>query len=106
MKEYRNGKGVKEHYTSLEEMAKAWNIKTSKKNRNAEELKAKQEKFLGKCRACGELLTYVSGSNVVCCKNPKCKGINISQKGEEPRYIPVSRTLDEKGMSIAMNLFE
>ena len=107
MKEFRNGKGVTEHYSSLEEMAKAWNIKpANKRTKNEEELKAQQEKFLGKCRSCGQLLSFVKGSNVVCCKNEKCRGINISKKGEEPRYIPVTRTLDEKGIRIAEALFE
>lgn len=70
--------------------------KPKKQNENS------KEKFAGKCKICGSLLSFVEGTNVMVCKNPQCKGLKT--KGEE-NNLPSFRFLDTKGMQIANNLF-
>lgn len=110
MKEFRKAKGVTERYTSLGELRKAFGLKKPKKRTNDEaKLKAQQEKFVGKCKACGELLSWIEGTNSLACKNPVCKGIKMTSKNEDGTekvwYIPVTRILDTEGMEIAERLF-
>lgn len=111
MREFRKGKGVTEHYTSLEELRAAWNLKpVVKRTKDEEKLKMQQEKFLGTCKVCKQPMTLISGSNVLCCQNPECNGIKMKGKNEDGSekiwYIPVSRILDEQGLEISMNLFD
>ncbi len=82
----------------------------NKKNTNREEQREKsRRKFAGTCRVCGSVLSYISGTNVMVCKNPSCKGIVKKRRnGDEEtvtEVLPVFRCLDEKGMEIASNLF-
>lgn len=107
MKEFRKGKGVTEHYTSLEELREAWNCKplTKKRPKKTDELEAAREKFLGSCPVCKSPMKYVSSDYSVC-SNELCKGKNIAKKGEEPRYVTVIREFDERGKIIAQNLFD
>lgn len=111
MKEFRMSKGVTEHYTSLEELRTNYGLKPIKKKTNDEEkLKAQQNKFVGKCRVCGQNLSWIEGTNTLACQNPACKGVRMSSKNEEDGtekvwYIPVTRILNDQGMEIAMNLF-
>ena len=79
MSNYRMSKGTTEHFTSLEEMRTAWGMKpVTKKTSDKKKLKEQQERFLSKhkCKACGTPMTYIHG-NVMACKNPECKGIEI-----------------------------
>lgn len=80
-------------------------LSTSKEKTVNEE---SRNKFLGKCRICGETMTYVGG-NVVLCKNEKCKGIKRTKKDKEGNdivfYDSVFRLLDDKGVEIAEKLF-
>ena len=110
MKEFRKAKGVTQRYTSLEELRKAWNCKpVVRRTNDKEKLKAQQEKFVGKCKVCGELLSWIEGTNSLACKNPDCKGIKMTSKNddgtEKAWFIPVTRTLDTEGMEIAERLF-
>lgn len=112
MKEFRLGKNTKEHYTSIEEMAKAWGCKPiTKKTKDEKKLKEQQEKFCArhKCRACGQPMTWVGGS-MMTCKNENCKGIKIEEKDAEgniirTEYLVPYDLLDEKGTEIAANIF-
>lgn len=109
-KNLRLSKNTTAHYSSFEEVAKAFGCKPLKKRTDdAEKLKNQQEKFVGKCRVCGQNLTYIDGTNVLACTNTSCKGIKRTYKNEDGtenvRYIPVTRIVDEVGMEIAMNLF-
>jgi hypothetical protein len=97
-------------YNSFEEAAKAWGCRpVKKKTDDAEKLQKQQEKFVGKCRVCGQNLTYVYGTNILACTNETCKGVKMTGKNEDGTeriyYIPVTRILDDVGMDIAMNLF-
>ena len=107
MKNFRMGHNVTEHYSSLEEMGKAWGCKAITKKRPKDEvaLKEAREKFLGVCPVCKSPMKYVSSDYSVC-GNVQCKGRNISKKDEEPRYITVIREFDDIGKTIAMNLFD
>lgn len=110
MSAFRMAKGVTERYTSLEDLRKGFGLKpVRKKTTDANKLKDQQERFVGKCKVCGEKLTWVEGTNVLACKNENCKGIrmsSINEDGEEKVwYIPVVRRLDEDGLRIAERLF-
>ena len=78
------GRNTTEHYSSLEELGNAWGCKPKKKDEK--EIKKKQEKFLShkdnKCKACGESMTWIGGSMMVC-MNEKCKGIKVEKKDSE-----------------------
>lgn len=107
MREFRKGKNVTEHYSSLKELGKAWgcNPVEKKRTKDKEKLEAQREKFLGTCPICKSLNKFVSPQYVVC-SNVDCKGKNIAPKGEEPKYVLSMRELDAKGIEIAENLFD
>lgn len=110
MREFRKSKDVAERYTSLEDLRAGFGLKPVKKRTNDEnKLKLQKEKFVGKCKTCGENLSWIEGSNVLACKNEKCKGIKMTSQNEDGTekvwYIPVFRRLDEEGMCIAERLF-
>ena len=109
-KELRLSKDTTAHYSSFEEVAKVFGCKPVQKRTNdMDKLQKQQEKFVGKCKVCGQNLTYLYGTNILACKNAECKGIKMTSKDEDGAekiwYIPVTRTVDEKGREIAMNLF-
>ena len=111
MREFRKAKGVTEHYTSLEELRAGFGLKpVVRRTKDENKLKAQQEKFLGTCKVCKQPMTLISGSNVLACQNPECKGIKMTgtneDRSEKVWYVPVSKVLDEKGFQIAMNLFD
>ena len=110
MRELRLSKNTTAQYNSFEEVAKAWGCKpVKKKTDNVEKLQKQQERFVGKCKVCGENLTYIYGTNVLACTNDKCQGVKMTAKNEDGTeriwYIPVTRMVDDIGMEIAMNLF-
>lgn len=111
MSNYRMSKGTTEHFTSLEEMRTAWGMKpVTKKTSDKKKLKEQQERFLSKhkCKACGTPMIYIHG-NVMACKNPECKGIEIKRKDKDGNemvsYINSFCTLDDLGAEIASNIF-
>ena len=111
MSNYRMSKGTTEHFTSLEEMRTAWGMKpVTKKTSDKKKLKEQQERFLSKhkCKACGAPMTYIH-SNVMACKNPECKGIEIKREDKDGNemvsYINSFCTLDDLGAEIASNIF-
>ena len=111
MKNYRLSSGTKEHYTSLADLREAWGMKPIvKKTNDAEKLAKQQEKFVSKhiCKACGQPMTFIHG-NVMACKNPKCKGIEIKREDKEGNviisYINSCEILNDKGAEIANNIF-
>ena len=111
MREFRKSKDCTEHYTSLEELRKAYGLKpVIRKAKDSDKLKSDQEKFLGTCKVCKHPLSWIENTNVCACKNPECKGFKMTSKNEEEGiekvwYIPITKTLDEIGFQIAMNLF-
>ena len=110
MKEFRKAQGVTEHYTSLEALREGFGLKpVVKRTKDADKLKAQREKFLGTCRVCKQPLVY-NGGNVLTCNNESCKGLKFTKKDEEGNdydvYMPYYRLLDDKGASIAENIFD
>lgn len=110
MKQLRNDKETTARYSSFTECAKAFGCRPVKRRTdNAEKLAKQREKFVGKCKVCGENLTYINGTNVLACTNPKCTGIKMTAKNDDGSeriwYVPVTRTVDDHGMDVAMNLF-
>lgn len=112
MKEFRMGKNTKEHYTSFEEMGKAWGAKPkSKKTKNEKVLKEQQEKLCAKyrCDACGEPMTYIGGS-MMTCTNENCKGIKDEKRDDEGKIVSVEylvsyKFLRPRDKSFAENIF-
>ena len=111
MKEFRMGRNTTEHYTSLEEMGKAWGCKpVTKQTKDKEKLQKQREKFCGfhKCKACGEPMTYIGGS-IMACTNEKCKGIKLEKKDAEGNassvYLTSYELLDDHFAEIAENIF-
>ena len=104
-RKYVPSKGTTAHYNSLEELRADYGFKPVT-NRTADEnkLEKQKEQFVGKCKVCGQPMSFIPGTNVLACKNENCKGIKI-KKGEQEFYIPVSRVLDEKGADIGNTLF-
>lgn len=100
---YRYSKDTTAHYTSLEEMRAAMNIApASKRTKNKEKLAQQRERFLGKCKVCGQPLQYIEGTNVLSCKNPDCKGLKI----KDDLIIPINKVLDSHSAEIAHALFD
>ena len=111
MKEFRKSKGVTEHYTSLEELGKAYNCKPNiKRTKDDEKLKKQQENFCKhyRCKACGEPMYYVGGSIMTCC-NEKCKGIKVERKDADGNtivnYMVSYELLDDHFSEVASNIF-
>ena len=97
-------------YYSFQDFAIATGREPAKKRTDdMNKLKAQQEKFAGKCKVCGQDLTYHYGTNVLTCTNVKCKGIEKRYPNDDGietvRYIPVTRMVDSTGMEIALNIF-
>lgn len=110
MKEFRKDKNCTEHYTSFEELGKAWGLKpVIKRTKNENKLKIQKNKFLGICPYCKEQLSYVGG-NVIVCKNEKCNGKKVEKEYEDGSksvmYYPYVKLLDKRGENIAQNIFD
>lgn len=112
MREIRLGGGFTEHYSSFEEMAKAYGHKpVVKKTKDTNKLASQQEKFCARhrCKACGNPMVFVGNTNVMVCSNEKCKGLKheyIDKFGETQIYYEISKDLlDDLGSKIANNIF-
>lgn len=108
---YRLGKTDKARYGSFEELREAYGLKpVSRRTNDADKLKVQQEKFLGTCKCCKQPMALVKNSNVLVCSNESCRGFKHTAVNEDGTtrewYTPYSRILDEKGLSISMNLFD
>lgn len=111
MREFRMGRNTTEHYTSFQDVAKAFGCRpVKKKTDDKKKLEKQQEVFNGKhrCRACGLPMTYIGG-NQMACTNDKCKGIKIEREDKEGNkiisYVVSYELLDDKGSEIANNIF-
>ena len=111
MKDIRLSKGVTEHYTSFEEMAKAWHVKPIvKQTKDKAKLEKQRETFSNKhlCSACKSPMTYIGGNQMVC-QNEKCSGIKHETKNKEDEvrvwYTPSFELLDNRSADIAENIF-
>ncbi len=111
MKNFRMSKGVIEHYTSLAELREAWGLPVViKQTKDKEKLKKQRENFCNyhKCRACGNPMTYIGGS-VMVCTNEKCRGIPLERKDDEGNvkvtYLTSYEILDDKYVERAENIF-
>lgn len=103
---YRLSKDATGHFTSLESLREHFGLKPLKhKTADDDKLKKQQEQFLGKCKVCGEPLSYIKNTNILACTNPQCKGITVKGKSDSDVKIPVMRLLNEKGGEIAYSLF-
>jgi len=112
MGEFRMGRNTTKHFTSFEDLAKAFGVKpVNKQTKDKAKLESQREKFLSrnKCKACGQPMTF-NGDNVMVCCNEDCKGIKHEITDEETGtvkvyYTPSFKLLDNKSSEIAKNLF-
>lgn len=112
MREFRLSKDDNEHYSSFEEMAKAWKCKPKMMQTNDKEKLANQRESFCKrhlCKACKQPMVYIGGNQMVCV-NDNCKGIKCESKNEETGenkvwYVTSYDLLDERGSEIASNIF-
>ena len=112
MKEYRLGRNTTEHYTSLEDLRKAWGCRPiNKRTLDEKKLQSQRESFCSKhkCKVCGKPMLWMNGTSVMSCNNPDCKGIkNVRTDldgNEIVTYLPSYDLLDSVGSEIANNLF-
>lgn len=111
MREYRNDKETKEHYTSLDALRAAFGCKPIvKRTKDENKLQAQKDAFRGKhkCKACDQPMSYVGG-NMMACTNKACKGIKIERilpdGTKSVTYDVAYDLLDDTGAEIAKNLF-
>lgn len=111
MREFRLGRNTTEHYSSFEELGKAFGCRpVNKRTKDEKKLKEQQEKFNAKhkCKACGQPLTYIGGNQMVCL-NADCKGIKHKRTDAEGNvivtYRPSYELLNSKSAEIANNIF-
>lgn len=79
------------------------------RTKDQNKLQKQREKFGRICPVCKQPMAYISGTNVLACKNENCNGRERTIKtedGEKKVYSPVFHTLDENGFKIAQNLFD
>lgn len=111
MKNYRLSKGVTERYTSFEELAKAYGCKpVIKQTKDKNKLEKQRVDFGNKhlCPNCKQPMSYIDGTNILACRNEKCKGVKfemISDEETKVSYSPAYHLLDEHGAEIAANIF-
>lgn len=94
-------------YFSFQELP---NVSKPKKKKVDTEI---QEKFVGNCKICGNLMHYVEGTNVIVCNAPDCGGYKKKtnkknkkkDKEEMNNFVPVFRILYGKNKKIAQSLF-
>ena len=112
MKNFRMGSNTTAHYSSFEEVAKAFGCKPIvKQTKDKEKLEIQRNKFVNRhlCSACEKPMVY-TGGNLMVCKNENCLGIKHETKNDETGevrvwYTPSFDLLDSKGAVIAENIF-
>lgn len=113
MKQFRMGRNTTEHYSSFEEMGKAWGCKqVANKPKTEERAKKLQEQFYSnpkhKCKACGEQMTWIGGNQLVC-TNDKCKGIKVERENPDgtktTTYVTSYYLLEDDKASFAKYIF-
>ena len=111
-KKYMNRINESQHFYSFAELGAAMGLKpvsrvTSDKNK----LNSQREKFQARhlCPACKQPMEYISGTSVMVCKNPSCKGVKSTKTDDEGgtivTYSPSFDLLDHVGTEIASNIF-
>lgn len=111
MSKIRMDRNTTEHYSSFEELARAWGCKpASKQTSDKNKLKKQREDFCNrnKCRACGKPMNFVTG-NIMACQNPECRGIRQERVDKEGNkvitYLPSYNLLNDRSAEIANNIF-
>lgn len=96
-------------YSSFQELASAYKIKTPKRNEQKDEELRKSFAKRHKCRACGQPLTYIKDTTVMACTSPNCKGIKVvsqnSETEEKVTYLTSYNLLGCETQKIAENIF-
>lgn len=101
MREEKNGT----RYFSFKELP--FPVKEQKKHNNDELRERFEKRHL--CIVCHQPMIWVSGTNILACKNPECKGRKVEKTLSDGtikvEYKPYFHTLDIKGTEIAEKLY-
>ena len=80
------------------------------RTKDENKLKKQREKLLGICPVCKQPMTYVSGTNIISCTNPKCRGkeykVTLKDGTEITKSEPINRLLSDKTADIADTIFD
>ena len=87
-------------------MATLLGKEVSARTDNEEKLNKQIENFENRyvCPFCGQKRKWISGTNLMVCKNEACKGFKKKSKEEEAGYEPSFKILSNRGEAIAETL--
>ena len=112
MKNYTLGKDVTGHWNSFTDLAKDYGCKpVVKKTPSKNKLEKMHNRFNKRhlCKACNYPMTYLPGSNIMTCTNPKCEGIKVEKTDScgnvTVTYLTSYDLLDDVGTEIANKIF-
>lgn len=102
---------AKRYYSFDEIGQELFGLKPYKRvTKDKQKLESQKEKFLGTCPFCKEPLKYVYGTNILACRNEKCRGkkiTTVNAEGEESViYKPFYKMISEKGIAIGTTIFD
>ena len=83
--------------------------KISYKTKDEKKLEKQREKFCKShtCQFCGETREWVPNTNIMVCKNPRCKGYQVkSKEGEIIASLPSYSELSSYGEAIAETILK
>lgn len=80
------------------------------RTKDENKLKKQREKLAGVCPICKQSMTYISGTNIMTCANPKCKGkeykVTLKDGTEVTRSESINRLLSDNTAKIASTIFD
>lgn len=80
------------------------------RTKDQNKLQKQREKFCGTCPVCKQPMSYIPGTNVLACKNEKCRGKErtvTNADGEQKKVSsPIFRTMDGDRLTVAQHLFD
>lgn len=96
--------------TAFKEIRHAFGLKElSYKTKDEKKLEKQREKFCKShtCQFCGETREWVPDTNIMVCKNPRCKGYQVKSKdGEIISSLPSYSELSNYGEAIAETILK
>lgn len=96
--------------TAFKDIRHAFGLKElSYKTKDEKKLEKQREKFCKShtCQFCGETREWVPDTNIMVCKNPRCKGYQVKSKdGEIIPSLPSYSELSSYGEAIAETILK
>ena len=107
---FTNGKENTYTATAFKDIRHAFGLKElSYKTKDEKKLEKQREKFCKShtCQFCGETREWVPNTNIMVCKNPRCKGYQVKSKdGEIIASLPSYSELSSYGEAIAETILK